>query len=135
MALTLPRQPAWIALSVGSIITASSGESGWRASSGVSALSPNGSSSRPKNSAPNGRPSRTSSIITASAPFMSLDAEPDDTVALAAAGPVALGRDGVEVPAEQHARALRAGQQAGVAEVARIGQQRRDMGRDRRLVA
>ena len=76
VALTLPRQPAWIALSVGSIITASSGESGWRASSGVSALSSNGSSSRPKNSAPNGRPSRTSSIITASAPFMSLAPSP-----------------------------------------------------------
>ena len=54
VALTLPRQPACSALSVGSIITTSSGASGWRASSGVSALSSNGSSSRPKNSAPNG---------------------------------------------------------------------------------
>ena len=76
VALTLPRQPACSALSVGSIITASSGDSGWRASSGVSALSSNGSSSRPKNSAPNGSPSRTSSIITASAPFMSLEPRP-----------------------------------------------------------
>src|SRR3954449_3638489 len=76
VALTLPRQPACSALSVGSIITTSSGASGWRASSGVSALSSNGSSSRPKNSAPNGRPARTSSIITASAPFMSLAPSP-----------------------------------------------------------
>ena len=76
VALMLPRQPAWIALSVGSIITTSSGANGWRASSGVSALSVNGSSSRPKNRAPNGAPSRTSSIISASAPFMSLAPRP-----------------------------------------------------------
>src|SRR5215210_1907983 len=76
VALTLPRQPAWIALPVGSIITTSTGASGWRASSGVSALSVTGSSSRPKNRAPNGAPSRTSSTITASAPFMSLAPRP-----------------------------------------------------------
>ena len=66
---------------------------------------------------------------------MSLEPSPMTRSPVAAAGAVALGRDGVEVPAEQHPRALRAGQQAGVAEVARIGQQRRDVGRDRRLVA
>src|SRR4051812_32605936 len=76
VALTLPRQPACSALSVGSIITTSSGRSGWRSSSGVSALSVSGSSSRPKNSAPNGAPSRASSIITATAPFMSLAPRP-----------------------------------------------------------
>src|SRR3954469_10992402 len=76
VALMLPRQPAWRALSVGSIITTSSGASGWRSSSGVSALSVSGSSSRPKNSAPKGAPARTSSIITATAPFMSLAPRP-----------------------------------------------------------
>src|SRR5215210_284019 len=76
VALMFPRQPACSALSVGSIITTSSGWTGWRASSGVRALSVSGSSSRPKKSAPNGAPSRISSIITASAPFMSLAPRP-----------------------------------------------------------
>ncbi len=49
VALMLPRQPAWMALSVGSIITTSSAAIGSRARSGVSALSDAGSSSRPKN--------------------------------------------------------------------------------------
>jgi hypothetical protein len=47
VALTLPRQPAWISFAVGSIITTSSGRSGSRSSSGASALSVDGSSSRP----------------------------------------------------------------------------------------
>ena len=42
---------------------------------------------------------------------MSLAPSPMHAVAVAAAGAVALGRDGVEVAAEQHPRALRAGQQ------------------------
>ena len=50
-------------------------------------------------------------------------AEPDHAVAVAAPRPVALGGDGVEVAAEQHPCALRAGEHAGVAEVARVRQQ------------
>src|SRR5688572_22992570 len=76
VALMLPRQPAWIALSVGSIITTSSGLSGSRASSGVSALSAIGSSSRPKNRQSKRARASASSSITATAPFMSLAPSP-----------------------------------------------------------
>ena len=51
-------------------------------------------------------------------------AEPVDRVGVAPAGTVALRRDGVEVPGQEHERALaalrRAGQHAGVARVARV---------------
>src|SRR5215207_1303194 len=76
VALMLPRQPAWIALSVGSIITTSSAAIGSRASSGVSALSAIGSSSRPKSRQSRRTPARASSSITATAPFMSLAPSP-----------------------------------------------------------
>ena len=51
VAFRLPRQPACSSLSVGSITTTNSCSSLWRSSSGVSALSLLGSSSRGKNSA------------------------------------------------------------------------------------
>src|SRR5215207_1934731 len=76
VALMLPRQPAWMALSVGSIITTSSAAIGSRASSGVSALSAIGSSSRPKNKQSSATPASASSSITATAPFMSLAPSP-----------------------------------------------------------
>ncbi len=76
VALMLPRQPACSSLSVGSITTTKSASTGERSSSGVSALSADGSSSRGKNSAAYGARARTSSIITASAPFMSLAPRP-----------------------------------------------------------
>src|SRR3954454_24261110 len=71
VALRLPAQPACSALSVGSITTTNSASSVSRASSGVSALSSEGSSSRGKNSAAYGTRCKTNSIITASAPCMS----------------------------------------------------------------
>src|SRR5215204_504851 len=72
----LPRQPACSSHAVGSIITTSSAASGSRASSGVSAESRAGSSSRPKNRQRYGAPACASSIITATAPFMSLAPRP-----------------------------------------------------------
>src|SRR4051794_35122653 len=71
-----PTQPACSSPSVGSIITTNSASTAERCSSGTSALSVEGSSSRGKNSAPYGAPASTSSIITASAPFMSLAPRP-----------------------------------------------------------
>ena len=71
VALMLPRQPACSSPSVGSITTTKSAFGRERSSSGVSALSAEGSSSRGKNSAAYGARASTSSIITASAPFMS----------------------------------------------------------------
>src|SRR5829696_7737603 len=76
VALMLPRQPAWMALSVGSIITTSSAAIGSRASSGVRALSAIGSSSRPKSRQSRPTPASASSSITATAPFMSLAPSP-----------------------------------------------------------
>src|SRR4051795_4036001 len=75
-ALMFPTQPACSSPSVGSIITTNSASTAERSSSGTSALSVDGSSSRGKNSAPYGAPPSTSSIITASAPFMSLAPKP-----------------------------------------------------------
>ena len=71
-----PRQPACSSLAVGSITTTSSARSGSRSSSGASADSAAGSSSRPKNRQRYGAPASASSIITATAPFMSLAPSP-----------------------------------------------------------
>src|SRR4051812_32784564 len=83
VALMLPTQPACRALSVGSITTTRSASvrPGSRSSSGVSALSPNGSSSRPKKTKPTSTVAAAggasaSSIITPSAAFMSAAPRP-----------------------------------------------------------
>src|SRR6185503_10432262 len=83
-ALMLPRQPAWIALPVGSMTMTASAvrRPGSRSSRRLSALSANGSSSRPKKTKPTSTfarspsPPSASSIITASAPFMSAAPRP-----------------------------------------------------------
>ena len=76
VALMLPRQPACSSQPVGSIITTSAASSGSRSSSGVSADSACGSSSRPKNRQRTGAPASASSSATATAPFMSLAPRP-----------------------------------------------------------
>src|SRR3954447_25078982 len=86
VAFRFPRQPACSSQSVGSITTTSSASTGERSSSGVSALSADGSSSRGKNSAAYGIRARTTSIITARAPFMSLAPSPRTCAASREAG-------------------------------------------------
>src|SRR3954449_9138855 len=83
VALMLPTQPACSWLSVGSMTTtrSASRSPGSRSSSGVSALSPKGSSSRPKNTNPrstvaSGGGASASSTITPSAAFMSAAPRP-----------------------------------------------------------
>src|SRR3954447_19505785 len=83
VALMLPTQPACSWLSVGSMTTtrSASRSPGSRSSSGVRALSPKGSSSRPKNTNPrstvaSGGGASASSTITPSAAFMSAAPRP-----------------------------------------------------------
>ena len=118
VALMLPRQPACSSPSVGSITTTNSASSLWRSSSGVSALSVDGSSSRGKNSAAYGARASTSSIITASAPFMSEAPSPNTRPSADPAGDVALRRHRVQMPREQHRRA----HLGGVGEHARVAE-------------
>ena len=134
VALMLPRQPAWIALSVGSIITTSSGcervareQRGQRALGERQLLAAEEQGAERRAVAHELDHHRERALHVARA-------EAVDGLGVAAAGPVALGRDGVEVAAEQHARALRAGQHAGVAEVARVRQQAAHMVGEPRLV-
>ena len=143
VAFTLPRQPAWTALEVGSSTTPNplSRRAGSRSSSGVSELSPKGSSSRGKKTKPNGAPASASSIITARPPFMSAESEAVDDVAIAPPGTVALGRHRVEMPRQEDPRrALRRGARDD-APVTRIAhrhiarsQDLRHVGAERRLV-
>ena len=113
----LPRQPAWIALSVGSIITTSSA---------ASALA--GEQRRERALGHRQLLAAEEQAVEAGAGERELEHHGDgalhvagpeavDALGVAAAGAVALGGDGVEVAGEQHGRS-RPGEHAGVAEVA-----------------
>ena len=121
----LPRQPACSSHAVGSIITTSSASSGSRASSGVSADSATGSSSRPKNRQRTGAPASASSIITAQRALHVGRAEPVHAPAVDPARAVVLRGHGVEVAGEQDRRVAGPGEHARVAEVAHRRRRRR----------
>ena len=104
VALTLPRQPACSSLAVGSIITTSSAVERLARQQRRERALCTGSSSRPKNRQRSGAPASASSIITASAPFMSLAPRPCTRPSRDPAGAVALRGDGVEVAGEQQRR-------------------------------
>ena len=113
----LPRQPAWMALSVGSIITTSSApERLARQQRRERALGHRELLAPEEQAVEAGAGERELEHHGHRALHVA-GAEPVDALGVAAAGPVALGGDRVEVAGEQDGRAG-AGQHAGVAEVA-----------------
>ena len=128
----LPTQPACSVLAVGSMTIASGGVAQRRLAleqRRQRALDVRQLLARGRRRSGSGAPASASSIITASAPFMSAAPRPCTASSVAAARAVVLGGDGVEVAGEDDSRAARRRRRRSVSPASRDRARRRRAGR------